>query len=229
MAFACKDCGARIELSADERLRLAGKFLACPDCGASRRLPPINDEQPTVVGARTSKPTVPTIAANEDAPHNDIPLKLFLIAVFAIVAGVFGFLPLFGAIMAVVDGIKGDQSATQSLVVAIFFLLVCLGLALIPGIFAYRIWRSLSGDYGMTYRNPSNNFAVKLDDPFVMSLAFGPFYYAYHEAWLMFVFTGLIVLSGCGVPWLVLPWYAPHLMRRLYMKQGYRQTYGPET
>ncbi len=217
MALTCSDCGARIELPPEERRRQAGKFFACPECGASRRLPPVNDEPPAIIRARPSKLPVLAIDEIEDAPHNAVLLKWFLLAIFAIPVGIL----MSDAVGIVFGGIK-ENSAPQSLVLDII-------LASILGIYAYRIWRSLSGDYGMTFRNQSNNFAVKLDDPFVMSLVHGSFYYAYHEAWMMFVITGLIVLAGCGVPWLVLPWFAPHLMRRLYMKQGYRQTYGPET
>lgn len=44
MALTCTDCGTRIELPTEERRRLAGKFFACPECGASRKLPPAPTE-----------------------------------------------------------------------------------------------------------------------------------------------------------------------------------------
>lgn len=229
MALTCSDCGARIELPPEERRRLAGKFFACPDCGTSRRLPPVKDEEPVIVKSKTPKTPIPTISDNdnEDAPHNEVLLKKVLLAIFGIVTCLIVFFLLSVQMVLVWDAIRG--LSTTPLVAAVFGFVVMLGAASFPGIYAYRIWRSLSGDYGMTFRHPSNNFAVKLDDPFVMSLPFGPFYYAYHEAWMMFIITGVLVLGGLGVPWLVLPWFTPHLMRRLYMKQGYRQTYGPET
>lgn len=39
MSLKCANCGASVELSGDERRRLAGKFFACPECGEAKRLP----------------------------------------------------------------------------------------------------------------------------------------------------------------------------------------------
>lgn len=44
MTITCTDCGARIDLPLKERRRLAGKFFACPECGASRKLPPATED-----------------------------------------------------------------------------------------------------------------------------------------------------------------------------------------
>lgn len=40
MALTCSSCGAKVELSDEQRRQLAGKFFACPECGVTRRLRP---------------------------------------------------------------------------------------------------------------------------------------------------------------------------------------------
>ncbi len=242
MALTCGDCGAKIELSDEYRRQFAGKFFACPECGASRKLPPPKAEPSPVNpfafiaeelansrtashGSTHSKSPAQQSEPNEDAPHNEVLFKNCLLAMFALIAVVPAFFGLFSFFSSIVEILRRNNPPEYFL--GALLMLVAFGfLSAIPGAFAYRIWRSLSGEFGLTFRHPANNFAVKLDDPFVMSMPFGPFYYAYHEAWMMFVITGLIVVFGFGIPWLILPWFAPHLMRRLYMKQGYRQTFG---
>lgn len=47
MSLKCANCGASVELSGEDRRRMAGKFFACPECGASKRLP-IVEEKPAM-------------------------------------------------------------------------------------------------------------------------------------------------------------------------------------
>lgn len=56
MALVC-DCGCRIDISADERERLAktGERLACPQCGKSRKLRPLTSPLENEVRSTTSK------------------------------------------------------------------------------------------------------------------------------------------------------------------------------
>lgn len=44
MALTCSSCGAKVELSDDQRRQLAGKFFACPECGVTKRIPPATDD-----------------------------------------------------------------------------------------------------------------------------------------------------------------------------------------
>lgn len=56
MTLVC-DCGYRLDISADERERLAktGERLACPQCGKSRKLRPLTSPLENVVRSTTSK------------------------------------------------------------------------------------------------------------------------------------------------------------------------------
>lgn len=98
----------------------------------------------------------------------------------------------------------------------------------VPLLFAYRIWLGIDGRYSMKFRHPANGFIVDIKDSFPSSLIFGPFYAIYHEAWPLVVIGILLVFAGCGVPWVILPWFAPHLLRRWYLTHGYTQISGRE-
>lgn len=40
MSLKCANCGASVNITERERRRMAGKFMACPECGDAKKLPP---------------------------------------------------------------------------------------------------------------------------------------------------------------------------------------------
>lgn len=74
----------------------------------------------------------------------------------------------------------------------------------------------------MTFTRPSNGFTVRLRAPRFWTFLFGPLYFAAHGVWSHAFISFVAALFTAGLSWLVYPWFAPHILERAYLRNGWR-------
>ena len=87
------------------------------------------------------------------------------------------------------------------------------------GLFVLAIWALWRGfKYPSRFRNPANGYVETVSVPFLWSLLFGVFYYAFKGLWFAAILSILFLPS-----WLVLPFLARRMLTKHYLRMGWEQ------
>ena len=73
----------------------------------------------------------------------------------------------------------------------------------------------------MTFTRPSNGFTVRIQAPRFWTFLFGPLYFAVHGVWSHAFISFVVAVFTAGLSWLVYPWFAPSILERAYLRDGW--------
>ena len=75
-----------------------------------------------------------------------------------------------------------------------------------------------------TFENPMNNYRVTVGTfgPFFWCLLFGPLYFLVKGSLKHFLLSILLAIITLGICWLIYPFFAPGIIRNMYLEKGYR-------
>ncbi|WP_207263580.1 zinc ribbon domain-containing protein [Desulfovibrio sp. Huiquan2017] len=75
----------------------------------------------------------------------------------------------------------------------------------------------------MEFRNPTNGYVEEVNpaETFILTLFFGPIYFAINGIWTHFVGGIIIATITFGISWLVYPFFAFSIVKESYLKKGW--------
>lgn len=74
-----------------------------------------------------------------------------------------------------------------------------------------------------TYINPQNQFEERADLPWLWTLLFGSFYFAYKGVWIHAAVSLVLAIITSGISWLIYPLFANAIVHKHYMHKGWNQ------
>ena len=76
-----------------------------------------------------------------------------------------------------------------------------------------------------TFENPLNNHQVIVGTggPFVGCLFFGAIYFLFKGNFKHCILSIVVAICTLGVGWFIYPFFAPGIIRNMYLEKGYRQ------
>ena len=76
-----------------------------------------------------------------------------------------------------------------------------------------------------TFQNPMNNHSVAVGTigPFIWTLLFGALYFLVKGSLKHFLLSIILAALTVGISWLIYPFFAPRILRNMYLEKGYRQ------
>ena len=75
----------------------------------------------------------------------------------------------------------------------------------------------------MEFRNPANGYTEAFSVPWLWTLLFGPIYFAVKRVSPHVFASIFLALLTVGVSWLIYPFFAQRVMRRVYLRKGWVQ------
>lgn len=73
----------------------------------------------------------------------------------------------------------------------------------------------------MKFKNPSNGYIETANAAWFWVLLFGCFYFAVKGVWAHVLISAALAIATSGVSWFIYPLFAPGIMRRYYLKNGW--------
>jgi len=75
------------------------------------------------------------------------------------------------------------------------------------------------------FEHPINSHRVRVGTlgPFIGSLLFGSLYFLYKGSYKHAILSAIVAIITCGVGWLIYPFFAPRIIRNMWLEKGYRQ------
>lgn len=76
-----------------------------------------------------------------------------------------------------------------------------------------------------TFKNPTNGYRVKVGTlgPFLGCLFFGFIYFLIRGCIGHAVVSFILAFSTMGLSWMIYPFFAPGIVRKMYLEKGFRQ------
>ena len=71
------------------------------------------------------------------------------------------------------------------------------------------------------FKNPSNGHVISSGTPFLWTLLFGAFYFAFKGIWKHFFLSVVAALLTLGLAWFVYPFFAAGIVRSHFLEKGW--------
>ena len=75
------------------------------------------------------------------------------------------------------------------------------------------------------FENSANNHRVEVGTfgPFIWTLLFGALYFLVKGSFKHFLLGIIAAIITVGISWFIYPFFAPGIIRNMYLEKGYRQ------
>jgi hypothetical protein len=73
----------------------------------------------------------------------------------------------------------------------------------------------------MKFKNAQTGYVEECSHPWLWTLLFGSFYFAFKGDWIQTFISAFIALLTSGLSWLVYPFFAKKIIRRNYLLKGW--------
>jgi hypothetical protein len=84
-------------------------------------------------------------------------------------------------------------------------------------------WPPRRTSTAMRFRNPANGYEEEASLAWLWVLLFGAIYFAVKGVWTHAIVGILLAIPTYGLSWLIYPFFASEIMRRHYLRQGWRE------
>ncbi len=75
----------------------------------------------------------------------------------------------------------------------------------------------------MIFENPSNGSREESSKPWLWTLLFGSFYFAFKGVWNHAVIGFFLAFVTLGLSWFAYPFFANEIVRKHYLKKGWKE------
>jgi hypothetical protein len=78
----------------------------------------------------------------------------------------------------------------------------------------------------MRFQHPSNGYIEECASPWLWTLLFGFFYFAYKGIWGHALLGAIVGLCSAGLSWCIYPFFARGIIRAAYVRAGWQELPG---